>query len=171
MGGEVRNFKSGDRVTVPFVCGCGSCPQCTSGNQQVCDHQSQPGFTHWGSFAEYVAIDHADTNLVKLPEEIDLCTAAVLGCRFITSFRAVVDQGRVTEGQYVAVHGCGGVGLSAVMIASALGAAVIAIDINPNNLNRAKELGAVHTLNAIGCDDIPGRGTTMGLKKPKSMKR
>ena len=156
VGGEVRNFKSGDRVTVPFVCGCGSCPQCTSGNQQVCDHQSQPGFTHWGSFAEYVAIDHADTNLVKLPEEIDLCTAAVLGCRFITSFRAVVDQGRVTEGQYVAVHGCGGVGLSAVMIASALGAAVIAIDINPNNLNLAKELGAVHTLNAIGCDDIPG---------------
>ena len=110
IGKDVLNFQIGDRVTVPFVCACGSCNQCTSGNQQVCDHQSQPGFTHWGSFAEYVAIDYADTNLVKLPEEIDDITAATLGCRFITSFRAIVDQGKVTGGQYVAVHGCGGVG-------------------------------------------------------------
>lgn len=156
VGREVRNFQPGDRVTVPFVCGCGSCPQCISGNQQVCDQQSQPGFTHWGSFAEYVAIEHADTNLVVLPEEIDNKTAAVLGCRLITAFRAVVDQGMVQGGQYVAVHGCGGVGLSAVMIASALGAEVIAIDINPQNLQLAKELGAAYTLNAIGMDDLPG---------------
>lgn len=154
VGKGVLNFRVGDRVTVPFVCGCGSCPQCVSGNHQVCDHQSQPGFTHWGSFAEYVSIDYADTNLVSLPDGIDNSTAAVLGCRFITSFRAVVDQGRVQGGQFVAVHGCGGVGLSAIMIASALGAQVIAVDIDAGTLDLARELGATHTVDAARCEDV-----------------
>lgn len=154
IGKNVRNFSIGDRVTVPFVCGCGSCGQCISGNHQVCDHQSQPGFTHWGSFAEYVAIDYADTNLVQLPDEIDDLMAATLGCRFITSFRAIVAQGKVTAGQYVAIHGCGGIGLSAIMIANALGAQVIAIDINEENLKMAKKLGAIHTINATNNQDI-----------------
>ena len=154
IGKNVKNFREGDRVTVPFVCGWGSCPQCLSANHQVCDRQSQPGFTHWGSFAQYVAIDYADTNLVRLPDEIDNATAAVLGCRFITSFRAVADQGQVQPGQYVAVHGCGGVGLSAVMIASALGARVIAVDINPDTLELARGLGATHTVHASGSDNV-----------------
>ncbi len=153
-GKDVKNFKPGDRVTTPFVCGCGRCEQCLSGNHQVCDHQSQPGFTHWGSFAEYVAVDYADINLVKLPDEISDVTAAVLGCRFITSFRAVVDQGKVSGGQYVAVHGCGGVGLSAIMIAQALGAQVIAIDIKEESLELAKNLGAIATVNAAQDGDI-----------------
>ncbi len=68
VGAGVERWQPGDRVTVPFVGGCGSCPQCASGNHQVCDHQFQPGFTHWGSFAEYVAIQYADINLVRLPE-------------------------------------------------------------------------------------------------------
>lgn len=148
VGSEVKKFKVGDRVTVPFVCGCGSCRECLSGNHQVCDHQSQPGFTHWGSFAEYVAIDHADINLVHLPMEISFITAAILGCRFITSYRAVVDQGKVQTGQYVVVHGCGGVGLSAIMIARAKGAQVVAVDINEESLNLAKSLGTQHTVNA-----------------------
>lgn len=147
-GKDVKNFQKGDRVTVPFVCGCGTCPQCNSGNHQVCDHQSQPGFTHWGSFAEYVALDHADINLVKIPKEIKDETAAILGCRFITSFRAVVDQGKVSDGQKVAIHGCGGVGLSAIMIAKALGAEVIAIDIDDETLALSRSLGASHTINA-----------------------
>ncbi len=153
-GKNVKNFKVGDRVTAPFVCGCGSCRQCLSGNHQVCNHQSQPGFTHWGSFAEYVALDHAEINLVKLPEEINDVTAAILGCRFITSFRAVVEQGKVTGGQYVAVHGCGGVGLSAIMIAQALGAQVIAVDIKEESLELAKKLGAIATVNASLNKDI-----------------
>ena len=130
VGSEVKNWKVGDRVTVPFVSGCGKCPECASGNHQVCDDQFQPGFTHWGSFAEFVAIDRADINLVMLPETMTFQTAASLGCRFATSFRAVVDQGKVIGGQWVAIHGCGGVGLSAIMIANALGAQVIAIDID-----------------------------------------
>lgn len=156
-GREVQNFRKGDRVTVPFVCGCGQCGQCLSENHQVCDHQSQPGFTHWGSFAEYVAIDYADNNLVRLPEEIDSVTAATLGCRFITAFRAIVDQGRVTEGQLVSIHGCGGVGLSAVMIASALGAQVVAIDIREDSLELARGLGAAYSLNASQIHDIPAK--------------
>jgi alcohol dehydrogenase len=141
-------FKVGDRVTVPFVSGCGRCAECHSGNQQVCPSQFQPGFTHWGSFAEYVAIDYADTNLVLLPEEIDDATAASLGCRFATSFRAVADQARTGPGDWVAVHGCGGVGLSAIMIATALGANVIGIDLTDDKLALARQCGAVASINA-----------------------
>ena len=148
VGSEVSLWKVGDRVTVPFIAGCGKCYLCQSGNHQVCGQQTQPGFTHWGSFAEYVAIDYADTNLVSLPENIDYVTAASLGCRFATSFRAVVVQGQVSAGQWVVVHGCGGVGLSAVMIANALGASVIAIDIDQEKLGFAKSLGAVATIDA-----------------------
>lgn len=153
-GKEVIRWRVGDRVTLPFVCGCGNCPQCASGNHQVCDHQFQPGFTHWGSFAEYVAIDYADINLVQLPDEIDFVTAASLGCRFVTSFRAIVEQGNVSAGQWVAVHGCGGVGLSAIMIANALGANVVAVDIDNEKLDFTKSIGATATVNAMNTDDV-----------------
>lgn len=154
VGKDVSRWKAGDRVTVPFVGGCGRCPECLSGNHQVCDHQFQPGFTHWGSFAEYVAIHYADVNLVRLPDDMEFATAASLGCRFATAFRAIVDQGRVTEGQWVAVHGCGGVGLSAIMIARAFGARVIAVDIADDKLALARELGATATINATSATDV-----------------
>jgi len=154
VGSGVRRWKAGDRVTLPFVCGCGACPQCVSGNHQICDSQFQPGFTHWGSFAEYVAIHHADVNLVRLPKGLDSVTAASLGCRFGTSFRAVVAQGRVSAGQWVAVHGCGGVGLSAVMIADALGAGVVAIDIAADKLDFARSVGAVAAVDASSVGDV-----------------
>jgi len=148
VGKDVSKWKVGDRVTLPFVCGCGECSQCESGNHQVCDQQFQPGFTHWGSFAEYVAIDFADTNLVRLPESMDFVTAASLGCRFVTSFRSVVDQGKVRPDEWVAVHGCGGVGLSAIMIAHAISAKVIAIDLDDAKLAFAKSIGAHEVINA-----------------------
>jgi alcohol dehydrogenase len=153
-GKAVTRFRTGDRVTVPFVSGCGRCGECRSGNQQVCEEQFQPGFTHWGSFAEFVAIDHAEHNLVALPETVSSATAASLGCRFATSFRAVVDQARVSGGEWVAVHGCGGVGLSAIMIAAALGANPVAIDISEEKLAFARELGAVATINARAVADV-----------------
>ncbi|KAB0642049.1 zinc-dependent alcohol dehydrogenase family protein [Burkholderia latens] len=153
-GASVTRWKAGDRVTVPFVAGCGHCPECHSGNQQVCEQQFQPGFTHWGSFAEYVGIQHADLNLVRLPDALDFPTAASLGCRFVTSFRAVVDQGRTSAGQWVAVHGCGGVGLSAIMIANAIGANVVAIDISERALALARSVGAVATVNAAEVADV-----------------
>lgn len=154
LGSGVLRWRVGDRVTVPFVCGCGDCPQCASGNHQVCDHQFQPGFTHWGSFAEYVAIQRADINLVALPDTVDDVTAASLGCRFATSFRAVVDQGRASAGQWVVVHGCGGVGLSAIMIATALGARVVAVDIADDKLAFARDLGATATVHVAESPDL-----------------
>jgi len=157
VGSQVTRWKLGDRVTVPFVCACGTCPECCSGNHQICDHQTQPGFTHWGSFAQYVAIHHADVNLVGLPDEMSYVTAASLGCRFATSYRAVVAQGGVRSGMRVAIHGCGGVGLSAVMIAASLGAEVIAVDIDTEVLDLAQEVGAAAVINARENDDVVGR--------------
>jgi alcohol dehydrogenase len=154
-GPEVTRFRAGDRVTVPFICACGRCASCASGDQQVCERQTQPGFTHWGSFAEYVAITPADLNLVGIPAGLSFGTAAGLGCRFATAFRAVVAQGRVAVGEWVAVHGCGGVGLSAVMIAAACGARVVAVDISPAALDLAGSVGAAVCVD--GSDDVVER--------------
>ncbi|GAA2774915.1 zinc-dependent alcohol dehydrogenase family protein [Saccharopolyspora taberi] len=169
VGAGVANFRPGDRVTVPFVCACGRCPSCARGDQQVCEHQTQPGFTHWGSFAEYVAIENADVNLVHVPAEMSPGTAAGLGCRFATAFRAVVLQGRVRPGEWVAVHGCGGVGLSAVMIAAACGARVVAVDIAAGALALARRFGAAECVDATGVSaadsilEITGGGAHVSL--------
>ncbi|MFI7581024.1 zinc-dependent alcohol dehydrogenase family protein [Kocuria kalidii] len=169
VGAGVRRWRTGDRVTVPFVCGCGRCEWCRSGNAQVCPAQEQPGFTHWGSFAEYVALHAADTNLVAVPEGVDLATAAGLGCRFATAYRALADRARAVEGEWVTVVGVGGVGLSAVMIARALGGRVIAVDRNEEALTTARRLGAEHTLRADGSDiaaavaDLTGGGSHVAV--------
>jgi D-arabinose 1-dehydrogenase-like Zn-dependent alcohol dehydrogenase len=156
VGADVRDWHPGDRVTVPFVCACGSCGACAAGEQQVCERQTQPGFTHWGSFAQYVALDHADVNLVALADDLSYATAASLGCRFATAYRAVVRQGRVAAGEWVAVHGCGGVGLSAVMIAAASGARVIAVDVSPVALDLARRFGAARCVDAARTPDTAG---------------
>ncbi|WP_374535340.1 zinc-dependent alcohol dehydrogenase family protein [Micromonospora aurantiaca (nom. illeg.)] len=151
-GADVRGWRPGDRVTAPFVCACGRCPSCLAGDQQVCERQTQPGFTGWGSFADLVAVRHADVNLVRLPDELDEAAAAVLGCRFATAFRAVVAQGRVAAGEWVAVHGCGGVGLSAVMVAAASGARVVAVDVSSGALELARRSGAAVCVDASALD-------------------
>jgi alcohol dehydrogenase len=146
VGPEVRTRRVGERVTVPFVCGCGRCPYCAAGDAQVCPEQYQPGFTGPGSFAALVALPAADLNLVPLPDALDLVTAAALGCRVATAYRALTAHGRVATGDRVAVHGCGGVGLSAVMVAAALGARVVAVDLSEPALRLAGELGAEHVV-------------------------
>ena len=148
VGSQVTGWRTGDRVAVPFICACGSCEQCRAGQQQVCTRQLQPGFSQWGSFAEYVAIPYAEVNLVRLPEQIGFATAATLGCRFATSYRAVTSVGAVRPGEWVVVFGCGGVGLSATMIAAACGARVIAVDRQPEALALAGRHGASHQLQA-----------------------
>lgn len=156
VGEDVTLRTVGERVTVPFVCACGVCEPCLAGDQQVCDKQSQPGFTHWGSFAELVAIGRADINLVRLPDDLDFVTAASLGCRFATAYRAVITQGRVRDGEWVAVHGCGGIGLSVVMIAVAAGARVVAVDISEAGLAAAQALGAEVVVDG-SADDVVAR--------------
>ena len=152
VGPLVRSWAPGDEVTVPFVCACGTCAACVAGEQQVCELQRQPGFTDDGSFAERVAIHHADVNLVRLPEGMSPVTAAGLGCRFATAYRAVTVHGRVQAGDWVAVHGCGGVGLSAVMVAVAAGAQVVAIDPSPVARDAAQAMGAAVVLD--GSSDV-----------------
>ncbi len=148
VGAEVRAFKAGDRVIVPFCQGEGSCDWCRQGRQNLCDHGFSVGFAYWGGFGRFVAVPHADANLVSLPEPIGFVDGASLGCRFMTSYHGVVDQAAVKPGEWVAVHGCGGIGLSAIHIASAMGANVIGVDIDAAKLDAAKRQGAVATVDA-----------------------
>lgn len=152
VGDGVVNWRVGNRVTVPFVCGCGTCEWCRAGQAQVCPDQRQPGFTHWGSFAEKVALHAADTNLVAVPDSVSFAAAAALGCRFATAFRAVTARARVVAGEWVTVVGAGGVGLSVVMIAAALGARSVVIDRNPAALEVARSVGADRVIVADGRD-------------------
>ncbi len=161
VGPEVTRWDVGARVTVPFVSGCGRCGYCAAGDTHVCPDQTQPGFTGPGSYAELVALHAADTNLVALPDALDMVTAASLGCRLATAYRALVSHGAVVPGQWVAVHGCGGVGLSAVLVAAILGARVVAVDVSPPALARARELGAEVVLDA-GLEAGPGAGPDVG---------
>ena len=155
VGGDVRRWNVGDRVTTPFVCGCGRCQWCRDGQAQVCPDQTQPGFTHWGSFAEYVALHAADTNLVAVADAVSDAAAAGLGCRFATAYRALHARAGVRPGEWVTVFGVGGVGLSAVQVAVAAGARVVAVDRTPAALALARTLGAEHTVLSDGSDGWP----------------
>ena len=165
-GSDVERWHVGDRVTVPFVCGCGACEYCRAGDAQVCPNQTQPGFTGPGSFAEKVAVHAADVNLVGLPDGIDFVTAASLGCRFATAFRALTAHGRLGRGDWLAVHGCGGVGFSAVMIGVALGARVVAVDVSAAALDRAHALGAAAVVSSdvtAAVHEITGGGAHVSV--------
>ena len=155
VGDDVRDWRPGQRVTVPFVCACGHCEVCRAGEGQVCPNQTEPGSTRWGSYAERVAVDHADVNLVAVPDGLSMEAAAALGCRVATAYRAVTARGRVRPGEWLSVHGCGGVGLAAVEIAVALGARVVAVDVDPSALDVAATLGAERLVDASTCADVP----------------
>jgi alcohol dehydrogenase len=154
VGAAVTGCAVGDRVTVPFVCACGACATCRAGAPQVCENQYQPGFTGWGSFAERVAVPRADFNVVPLPDALDFVTAAGLGCRFATAYRAVTAHARPAAGDWVAVFGCGGVGLAATMIAAAHGARVVAVDVSPAALELAARFGAAAVVDARAQDPV-----------------
>ena len=160
VGKDVRNWKAGDRVLVPFSQGEGTCEWCRSGHQNVCDTPLVPGVAYWGGYGRRVAIPFADVNLVRLPEGVQFVDAASMGCRYMTAFHAIVDQAQVRPGEWLAVHGCGGVGLSAVQIGAAMGANVIAVDVSEDKLAAARGEGALHTINASKDEPI---GAIMGL--------
>ncbi|OLT21190.1 alcohol dehydrogenase [Pseudonocardia sp. CNS-139] len=153
VGADVRSWRPGDRVTAPFVCGCGVCAVCRAGDPQVCPDQTQPGFTHHGSFAEQVVVRAAEHNLVRLPDGMDFLAAAGLGCRVATAYRALTAHARLAPGEWLAVHGCGGVGLSAVLLGAALGARVVAVDVARGALALASERGAMAALDGSAHPD------------------
>lgn len=154
VGPNCRTLKVGDRVTVPVILGCGHCATCRDGDLTICDDQYVVGFSGWGAFAQRIAIPMADVNVLRLPDSISDEVAAALGCRTTTSFAAVVDKAQVKPGEFLAVHGCGGVGLSAIMIGAAMGASVVAVDIIDEKLELAKSIGATHVVNATKTNDV-----------------
>jgi len=146
-GKGVQKLSLGDRVAVPFILSCGSCRYCSKSQPTICAKQEQPGFTQFGSFAEYVAIPRADRNVRRLPDHVSFLQAAALGCRFTTAYRAVYQQGRLQENQSVAIFGCGGLGLSCIMLAKAKQAhMIVAVDVSEQALAKARTLGATHTI-------------------------
>ncbi|MCA3555472.1 zinc-dependent alcohol dehydrogenase family protein [Aestuariivirga sp.] len=170
VGPDVRAVKAGDRVTAPFILACGDCPDCRAGEATVCNHQHVVGFSGWGAFAERLAVPRADFNLVRLPDELGFAEAAAMGCRLTTTFRGLVDRADLKPGECLAIHGCGGVGLSAVMIGAALGAQIVAIDINEQALGMARSLGANVTLNpsrladtALAVREVTGGGAHVSI--------
>ena len=159
-GAHVKNWKKGDRVLVPFSQGEGTCEWCRTGHHNICDTPLVPGVAYWGGFGSRVAVPYADVNLVRLPDKIEFTDAASMGCRYMTAFHALIDEAQIRPGEWLAVHGCGGVGLSAVQIGAAMGANVIAVDVSDEKLEAAKQEGAVHTINAAKDEPI---GAIMGL--------
>lgn len=154
VGAEVRRLHVGQRIMVPFVCGCGECEPCRLGQHQVCRRQEQPGFTRWGAFAELTTIPYADVNAVLVPEAVSDEAAALVGCRVSTAYRGVVEQGRLAPGEVLAVHGCGGVGLAAIAFGRLRGAHIVAVDVSADALSLARAAGADTVIDASGLDDV-----------------
>ena len=158
VGDEVGTISEGDHVTIPFHLADGTCQHCRNGHSNLCENGVNLGLEHgsMGAFAEAVSVPDADVNTVQLPEGVSSIDMAGLGCRFMTAFHALNHRADVGGGDWVAIHGCGGVGLSAVHIADALGANVVAVDLDDEKLDRATDLGAAATVNAAEAENVPG---------------
>ncbi|MFC7078874.1 zinc-dependent alcohol dehydrogenase family protein [Halorussus caseinilyticus] len=159
VGESVERLGEGDRIAVPFNLGRGDCEYCRNGHGNVCSDGLALGFESAapGAFAERVHVPYADYNAVELPENVSPVEMAGLGCRFATAYHGLAHRADLSPGDWVAVHGCGGVGLSAVHVADALGANVVAVDLADEKLAKARELGADETVNAGGVEDVPAR--------------
>jgi D-arabinose 1-dehydrogenase-like Zn-dependent alcohol dehydrogenase len=151
-GRDVRNWRPGDRVVAPFILACGQCPDCAAGHQTICSRQVLPGFTQAGSFAEYVAVPHADHNLARLPDAIDPALGAALGCRATTAWHALTGRAALAAGEWLAIFGGGGVGTAALILGRALGARVVVVDVVADKLAFARGLGAEAVVDARAGD-------------------
>lgn len=151
--GAKAKHKIDDKLIAPFILGCGDCPACQTGHSNTCESAIVPGFGAPGAYAEFVAVPF-DHNLVHLPEKISEALAAGLGCRVTTAWHALTDRANVRAGEWVAVHGTGGIGLSALLLAKMLGARVIVVDVVQEKLDHALTLGADAAVNAAS-QDVP----------------
>lgn len=167
--GKMAKYSVGDRLIAPFILSCGSCPACHIGVSNTCANQIVPGFTDPGAYAEFVAVPF-DHNLVHLPEDMTPGLAAGLGCRVTTAWHALTDRAAVKAGEWVAVHGTGGIGLSTLLLAKALGAQVVVVDIVPEKLEGALKLGADAAVNAADGNvadaiiEITGGGANVSIE-------
>lgn len=167
--GPLAKHKVGDRLIAPFILACGSCHACQTGVSNTCADQVVPGFGTPGAYAQYVAVPF-DHNLVHLPETMSPALAAGLGCRVTTAWHALTDRADVKAGEWVAVHGTGGIGLSALLLAKMLGCRVVVVDIVDEKLEHATRHGADATVNAAKEDvaaairDITGGGAQVSIE-------
>jgi len=145
--GPESGWAVGDRLIAPFILACGSCPACRSGASNTCADQRLPGFGEPGAFAELISVPRAH-NLVRLPEGLSPVQAAGLGCRVTTAWHALTDRAALRGGEWLAIHGTGGIGLSCLILGRALGARVIVVDVVPEKLAHALTLGAEAALDA-----------------------
>lgn len=170
VGQGTTRWQIGDRVIAPFILACGACPDCAAGNQTICLDQAVPGFTIPGAFAEQIAVPFADANLTALPTGISPELAAGLGCRVTTAWHALTGRAALRPGEWLAVFGGGGVGISALLLGRALGARVVVVDIVPEKLAYARALGADAVVNAAQVDaasvvkEITGGGADLAIE-------
>ena len=167
--GPRATHKVGDRLIAPFILSCGSCPLCQTGSSNACESAIVPGFGAPGAYAQYVAVPH-DHNLVDLPDTMSPALAAGLGCRVTTAWHALTDRAQVRAGDWVAIHGTGGIGLSALLLAKMLGAQVVVVDVVADKLEHAKGLGADAAVDASkenvaeAIRDITGGGAQVSIE-------
>ena len=153
-GSGAPRWRTGDRVIAPFILACGTCPDCQSGHQTICATQVVPGFTAPGAFAQRIAVPRADVNLTRLPDGMDAALAAALGCRVTTAWQALTGRAALKPGEWLAVWGTGGVGLSAMLLGRALGARVAVVDVVADKLDYAQDLGADAAIDASRGDAV-----------------
>jgi len=170
VGAGVTGWNTGDRAIAPFILACGRCSDCAAGNQTICADQVVPGFTTPGAFAEYVVVPHADANLTRLPDDMAPEIAAALGCRVTTAWHALTGRAQLRAGEWLAVIGGGGVGISALLLGRALGARVVVVDVVNEKLDYARTLGADAVVNADETDaaqairEITGGGADLAIE-------
>jgi len=151
VGSGVQGIATGAKVLLPPVLPCGSCDLCRRGRGNICAKMLMLGNHRDGGFAERVVVP-ADCAFI-LPPNLPLEESSVLSDAGSTAYHAVVNRGRVAPGEWVAVLGCGGVGLSVLQIVKAVGGHIVAVDVAPEKLDAAKRLGADEV--------VDGRGDTV----------
>ncbi len=139
-GAEVKRCRVGDRVCLHYLATCGRCQYCLRGTEQFCPSAVMLGKQRDGGYAEYVLVP--ESCVFGLPERIPFEQGAIMMCSSATSLHAL-KKARLKAGESVAIFGAGGLGLSAIQLAKALGAdEVFAVDIEAGKLETAKKLGA-----------------------------